>query len=1151
MRDFLKKVPGAMCQTWVWSLALVVACGALVWWGGPTLAINDVRVLASALARLLAVCALLLLWGAVMLLSRWWRGRPSVIDPQWAAQQADQQRLDNERRSLHKRFAEALRSLRHASLFSEDRQPLPWYLLIGPQGSGKSRLLACSGLEFALDRDEPLTLSQDHDGEQCQWYFTDQAVLIDTPGRYLAQADASVDGGGWRTLLELLRKRRRARPLDGVLITVAVPMLLEARNPELGKTPALLELISQIRQRLQEVRRHLQVQVPVYLVLSKADQLPGFNAFFDSLSREQNSQALGVSFSAEQPATDRQAVHQQIDALLRHLDSQLIGRLHQQRDKQLRSRMLDFPPGMAALGEQLEMLIDQLFFSGRYVSGHRLSGVYLTCASAAEPESQAQPLGGAGGAQGRFVHELFARVILREAHQQSLAPSERQRIHWGQRLLLGGGLATLMVGGALWTSGFSANHQRLETLRRLAGDWQQQRQALDPAADAMTALKTLDISWQATQVFPDGLAMSWHERNGLYQGWASNPLLQARYEDELRSHLLPRLTRLLEARVRSSLHDREALLDNLRAYLMLHLPTRRDPAWLEEQLGSEWARLYPGHAAVQQGLGQHVAKLLKLSFSQPLDEPLVAQARQALRNESQASLAYKVLRERAGSLPDYRLGQHLGPQRELFVGAEQAIPGFFTRQGYRQFFSVQSAAQISELLRDNWVLGEGSELSGTDMRRLLVELEQLYFRDYASHWSDAVGRLGLLPFSEAGEGADLVSGLLSANSPVVQLLAQIRDNTRFPLALPDPEQALPAPVAGAALQAAAGAASKALVLPENARKAMQLRFEPLHRLLDDNDAPTAELVAVLQGLDAVQQQLASLARASQPEPFAYEMARARMAGQRDALSQLRNTAARLPRPVGGWFNLLADDAWRLILADAYRHLDQRYQSELYAFYSRAIDQRYPFHAHSSSDVALNDFREFFKAQGVLERFFEQHLKAFVSGSADNYRLRSIDGHSLPMSRAVLEQIARGQRIRQGFFAEDPSQPQVRFRLEPYSLDSGASRAEFRFGERRHEYRHGPIVPMTFSWPDEAGQGSASLLVERMAGRTVGIEKNLGPWSLFRLLDLMPSEPLSGRDVLLFKADVGGLRANYLLTSQRMPNPLDLSVLRGFRLPAQL
>ena len=39
-----------------------------------------------------------------------------------------------------------------------------------------------------------------------------------------------------------------------------------------------------------------------------------------------------------------------------------------------------------------------------------------------------------------------------------------------------------------------------------------------------------------------------------------------------------------------------------------------------------------------------------------------------------------------------------------------------------------------------------------DLRRLMVELEQLYFRDYANFWSEAVGRLGLLPFNDAGEG---------------------------------------------------------------------------------------------------------------------------------------------------------------------------------------------------------------------------------------------------------------------------------------------------------------------------------------------------------------------------------------------------------------
>ena len=68
---------------------------------------------------------------------------------------------------------------------------------------------------------------------------------------------------------------------------------------------------------------------------------------------------------------------------------------------------------------------------------------------------------------------------------------------------------------------------------------------------------------------------------------------------------------------------------------------------------------------------------------------------------------------------------------------------------------------------------------------------------------------------------------------------------------------------------------------------------------------------------------------------------------------------------------------------------------------------------------------------------------------------------------------------------------------------------------------------------------------------MALEKNGGPWSLFRLLDLMQTEYLKGRDTMVLKANVGGMRANYLLTSQRAPNPFDLSVLRGFRLPGEL
>lgn len=128
---------------------------------------------------------------------------------------------------------------------------------------------------------------------------------------------------------------------------------------------------------------------------------------------------------------------------------------------------------------------------------------------------------------------------------------------------------------------------------------------------------------------------------------------------------------------------------------------------------------------------------------------------------------------------------------------------------------------------------------------------------------------------------------------------------------------------------------------------------------------------------------------------------------------------------------------------------------------------------------------------------------------------------------------------------------MQFTLEPYNLDSSVSRSEFRFGNQSIEYRHGPIVPVTLQWPTEAENGRASLVMEKATGRPVGIEKSTGPWSLFRLLDLMQTDYLSGRDVMVLKADVGGLRANYLLMSQRTPNPFDMDVLRSFRLAEQL
>src|SRR5690606_39537133 len=116
-----------------------------------------------------------------------------------------------------------------------------------------------------------------------------------------------------------------------------------------------------------------------------------------------------------------------------------------------------------------------------------------------------------------------------------------------------------------------------------------------------------------------------------------------------------------------------------------------------------------------------------------------------------------------------------------------------------------------------------------------------------------------------------------------------------------------------------------------------------------------------------------------------------------------------------------EDSWMLVLNDAYHYLNQRYRNELYAFYKSSLRQRYPFSAHSESDVAIADFREFFKAQGVADSFFDRYLKPFVSGSAGEYQLRRVDGRGLPLSEQFLAQMSRAQTIRRSFFAENRSE----------------------------------------------------------------------------------------------------------------------------------
>src|SRR5206468_1905853 len=98
----------------------------------------------------------------------------------------------------------------------------------------------------------------------CDWWFTEEAVFLDTAGRYTTQqSDRDVDAAAWKSFLQLLKKSRPRRPINGVLVTISVGDLLQ--QPPAEREPHAQAL----RSRVQELYKELGVRIPVYVLVTK------------------------------------------------------------------------------------------------------------------------------------------------------------------------------------------------------------------------------------------------------------------------------------------------------------------------------------------------------------------------------------------------------------------------------------------------------------------------------------------------------------------------------------------------------------------------------------------------------------------------------------------------------------------------------------------------------------------------------------------------------------------------------------------------------------------------------------------------------------------------------------------------------------------
>ena len=381
-------------------------------------------------------------------------------------------------RELQQRWKEAIDTLKHSHLKKHGNPlyVLPWYLIIGESGSGKTTAIQSARLSSPFA--EVQRISGISGTRNCDWWFFEQAILIDTAGRYAIPVNEDPDKEEWQKFLALLSKYRRKEPLNGLVVTVPADKLVEA-------DPHILENDGKnIRSRIHELMLVLGAKFPVYVMVTKCDRIQGMNPLCNLLSETSLKQAMG-HVNHEQNSNIGSFLHRSLLTIserlknirLLALQKSSSGGMTGETADAVDPRLLLFPEEFGRLEPGLAAFVRGAFEENPYQENPTFRGIYFSSGrQEGSPYSHfLKELGLIGERdmlpdtnKGLFLHDFFSKII--PADRELFTPT-RRALSWHRLTQNMGLIACVTVGMAVCGLLSYAFVKNLWTLRDISKEF--------------------------------------------------------------------------------------------------------------------------------------------------------------------------------------------------------------------------------------------------------------------------------------------------------------------------------------------------------------------------------------------------------------------------------------------------------------------------------------------------------------------------------------------------------------------------------------------------------------------------------------------------------------------------------------------------------
>ncbi|QNI33789.1 hypothetical protein H7849_07680 [Alloacidobacterium dinghuense] len=724
--------------------------------------------------------------------------------------------LDTLLRDAEKKLASAQRT------GAKTLDSLPLLYMLGEANSAKTTTVMKSGLDPELlggqmYRDQDIVATP-----VANLWYTQQCVIVEA-GDAVRRSPAL-----WSKLIRRTRpKAYRAAmgsqaPIRAAVVCMSCEQFLGA-----SATEAVAASARQNNQMLRDLAQQLGTEVPVYVILTKLDRVPGFTEYVRNLSNEEASQALGIPTArsgvssglyAEQATRE---VTNAVDQLVFSLGEYRLEMLSRENDQRNVDPVYEFPRELRKLRNNLSSYLVELARPSHLNANPYLRGFYFTgvrahiveqMVSAPAAVRQTAPADASATrifsvqqmqaaqaapapqvvsqkiAQWAFLPKLFPVVILQDRSALS-STSNSGRTHTFRRIVFGTVSALLLIYLLCLVISYG-NNSHLEKQISSAAE------ALPPRTVPATMLaSTQDLS-SLDQLRSAVLQLEGYQQNGpplmyrwgLYHGDSLLEAARRIYFDRFQRLLLTNtqvniVTMLggLPATPQAGA-DYSAAYNPLRAYLITTSNADKSTAeFLTPVMMQYWLNGRTPETEQQKQLAQQqfdfYANELKRGnpYSIAPAMPVVTHARTYLGSFGGYDRIYQNMLAAANKANPSIDFNRIYPGSSVVVVESHVVPGAFSRNG---FAFMQDAILHPDryFSGEAWVLGDQAPPS-LDRANLTQELAGRYLADYLSEWRTYLKQASVVRYRGLPDAGQKLQILSNPNSPLLALVCTASHNT--------------------------------------------------------------------------------------------------------------------------------------------------------------------------------------------------------------------------------------------------------------------------------------------------------------------------------------------------------------------------------------